>query len=215
MPDYKAWVSDPAFIVVVSGPSGVGKSSFCHAALAADERICYSVSATTRPRRGDEREGREYLFVSPAEFERMRGAGELVEWAEVHGSWYGTPRRYLESKLREGRIIILDVDVQGGLAIKREFPDSVLIFILPPSLDVLERRLRGRQSDAEEVIARRLAVAPAEIAHAVDYDYVVVNDELEAAIARVLSIVEAEKSRRERCYRPAADSRKEGGTDRA
>lgn len=214
MPDYQAWIFDPAFVVVVSGPSGAGKSSFCEAVLAADERVCYSVSATTRPRRGSERDGREYFFVTPAEFERMREAGELVEWAEVHGASYGTPRRFLDARLRAGRIVILDIDVRGGLAIKRHYPDSVLIFILPPSLEALEQRLRGRHSDSEEVIARRLAAAPAEIEHAVRYDYVVVNGDLDAAVAKVRGIVEAEKSRRERCYHPDTGPRVEGGTDR-
>ncbi len=208
MPDYQSWVSDPAFLVVVSGPSGVGKSSLCHAVCSSDSRVCYSVSATTRPIRPDEADGRDYLFVGPEEFAQMREAGELAEWAEVHAAWYGTPRRFLDEQMAAGRTVILDLDVQGGLAIKRAYPDAVLIFVLPPSLDVLERRLRGRRTDREDVVSRRIAAAPAEIEHAASYDYVVVNGEFEAAAARVRSIVTAERSRRERCYRPALpDSR--------
>jgi guanylate kinase len=152
--------------------------------------------------RPNEEDGREYFFVARDEFLRMRDAGDLAEWAEVHGALYGSPRRYLDAELARGFIVVLDIDVQGGLSIKERYPDAVLIFILPPSPAVLEARLRGRGTDADAVIARRMAAAPKEIACAPRYDYVVVNGDFETALARVRDIVGAERSRRERCYRP-------------
>jgi guanylate kinase len=188
------------FPLVVSGPSGAGKSSLCRHLLQRRPDIVFSVSATTRPMRAGEADGREYWFHDEARFRRGIDEGEFLEWAEVHGRFYGTPRGPLERQLAEGRIVLLDVDVQGGRALRRAIPDGAFVFVYPPSLAVLEARLRGRASDSAEVVALRLAQAPAEMRCYVDYDYVVVNDEWERATAAVEAIAEAEGRRLARLW---------------
>jgi guanylate kinase len=186
------------FIVVISGPSGAGKSSFVGALLERTPELTYSVSATTRARRAHEVDGRDYFYLSREEFRRRADAGEFVEWAEVHGELYGTLRSQTDRTLAAGRNVLLDVDVQGGRAVRRAYADSVLIFVLPPSLADLEERLRGRGTDSEERIRLRLENARREIAIAHEYDYAVVNDDLEAATRKVIAIVEAETCRTSR-----------------
>jgi len=182
-------------VVVLSGPSGVGKSSFVEQLLAADLNLEYSVSATTRPRRPHETDGREYLFLSREEFQRRIDAGEFVEWAEVHGEQYGTLRGEIERRLAKGRNVLLDIDVQGGMAVRHVYEDGVFIFVLPPSLASLEDRLRGRGTDPDERIRVRLENARREIELGKAYDYAVVNDDLDLALNRVVAIITAESCR--------------------
>lgn len=187
-----------ALLFVLSGPSGAGKSTFVQGLLSQFAELHFSVSATTRPRRANERDGREYHFLEPAEFQRRVDGGEFLEWAEVHGARYGTLQSEVRSSLDKGNCVLLDVDVQGGVQIKRRVPDAVLVFLLPPSLEVLERRLRGRATDSEETIARRLHNAPGEVRALLQYDYVVINDEIESTLADIAAIYRAERLRRQR-----------------
>jgi guanylate kinase len=195
------------FVVVISGPSGAGKSSFVKALLGRYPRdLVYSVSATTRSRRAHEAEGRDYFFLGREEFQRRVDAGEFVEHAEVHGELYGTLKSQTEAVLRSGRNVLLDIDVQGGRSVRRIYPDGVYIFVLPPSLADLEERLRARGTDSEERIKLRLENALREIEIAREYDYAVVNDDLEDATRKVLAIIEAETCR--------ASRRTDGGRSR-
>ena len=187
------------FVVVISGPSGAGKSSFVKALLGRyPVDLVYSVSATTRPRRAHEIEGRDYFFLSREEFRRRVDAGEFVEHAEVHGELYGTLKSQTEAVLRSSRNVLLDIDVQGGRSVRRIYPDGVFIFVLPPSIAALEERLRARGTDGEERIKLRLENARREIGIAREYDYVVVNDDLDDATRKVLAIIEAETCRASR-----------------
>mgnify|MGYP005846524473 CR=1 FL=1 len=185
-------------LLVVSGPSGVGKGTICAALLRRLPDLHLSISATTRSPRPGERNGVEYFFVSEAEFARMLAAGELLEWAEVHGARYGTPRRPVLDALDRGEDVLLEIDVQGGLQVKKSFPDAVLIFILPPSMEELQRRLAARGKDSPEAMGGRLAWAHKELQRAPDYDYVVVNETVDGAVAEILSIMAIEKRRKAR-----------------
>ncbi|MCD6386261.1 guanylate kinase [Candidatus Sumerlaeota bacterium] len=180
-------------LIVLSAPSGGGKSTVVKAILESDPNIEYSVSATSRPPRKGEVDGESYYFLSTEEFERLIEEDKFLEWAVVHNHYYGTRRDIIEEKLQRNKDIILDLDFQGGLTIKRKIPDSVLIFLLPPSMDILEKRLRKRQLDSEETIQLRLQNAANEIKYASQYDYVVVNDELEETVFIVRRIIEAER----------------------
>lgn len=186
-----------AFLIVVSGPSGVGKTTLVDRVLTVDPRVRRSISATTRPPRPGESEGRDYFFVGRDRFEAMK-AGDLVEWADVHGELYGTPKRFLEGELASGRDVILNIDIQGGDQVKRSFPGAVMVFILPPSLGALEARLRARGDLTPSILKVRLANARAEITAAARYDYVVMNDAVERAAKELVAIVTAERCRRER-----------------
>ena len=157
-----------------------------------------SVSLTTRPPRQGEREGGEYQFVTRERFLAARDAGELLEWAEVHGNLYGSPLAFVERTLSEGLHVLLEIDVQGGLTVKEKMPGAVLIFLLPPSPSELERRLRGRGTDDEEVIQRRLGNAEKELSYYKYYDYLVVNKDVGACAREVLVIVESESLKRDR-----------------
>jgi guanylate kinase len=183
------------FVVVVSGPSGVGKTSMYTRLLQERDDIEFSVSATTRPRRDNETDGKDYWFLAEADFERRLAAGEFAEHALVHGRRYGTLRAPVDEAIARGRIVLLDVDVQGGHSLRACYPDGVFVFIYPPSLATLEARLRGRASDRPEVIAERLGNAPGELAHFSAYDYIVVNDDLARAQATLAAIVAAERAR--------------------
>jgi guanylate kinase len=180
-------------LVVLSGPSGSGKSTITRA-LATSPEVWRSVSATTRPPRPGEVDGRDYQFLSAAAFERGIAAGEFVEHAQVFGQWYGTPRRPLEKALAAGRWAVLDIDVQGGRAIRRLFPEATLIFIVPPSREALEARLRGRGTESPEAVARRLAAAEREMQQGACYDHVVVNDQVDRAVAEVRDILRRRES---------------------
>jgi guanylate kinase len=171
----------------------VGKSTIADRVIAEDPDTAYSVSVTTRPPRGDERDGEDYEFVTDERFDELIERGELAEWAEVHGHRYGTRRRVVEEMTASGKDVVMDVDIQGGMSIKELYPESVLIFILPPSREVLEARLRGRGTDTEEVIERRLRNAVAELEWAERYDHTVRNDDLDVAVQNVLGIIRAER----------------------
>ena len=181
-------------LFILSAPSGAGKSTLCRELRRRMPELGYSVSFTTRPPRPGEREGVDYHFIDRDTFQAGIEAGRWAEWAEVHGHCYGTSAAVVEAALAAGRDLLLDIDVQGARQLRRRFPESVTIFIEPPSLDELARRLRARGTDAEAVIARRLANAEAELDQRHTYRYRVVNDRLEAAAARLAALVEAERA---------------------
>lgn len=183
------------FVLVISAPSGAGKTSLARALVERNARLTFSISATTRPPRPYERHGKDYFFVDEGEFERMRAAGELVEWAEVHGRLYGTPRSGIAAALAEERIPVLDIDVQGARQVRAMFDDAVLVFILPPNVDELLRRLAGRGSEDAEELRRRLRTALSELPAVGEFDYLVVNDVFEDAVATLEAIVRAESRR--------------------
>ena len=198
--------SEPAVVIqrrglmlVISSPSGAGKSTIARNLLEEDPELALSVSVTTRTRRPSEIDGRHYHFKSVREFERLRDSEALLESAEVHGNYYGTPREEVETAMAEGRDMLFDIDWQGALQLQDKMrADVVAIFILPPSMAELKSRLFRRAEDAPDVIATRLANARAEIEHWREYDYVVVNEDLDRAYAAVKAIVTAERLRRDR-----------------
>jgi guanylate kinase len=184
---------------VLSSPSGAGKSTLARLLLQKDANLQHSISVTTRPRRSSEVDGRHYHFIDAGRFRRMADDGDLLEWAEVHGNLYGTPREPVEAALRAGRDVLFDIDWQGARQIAERAPaDLVRVFVLPPSMPELRARLERRAEDAAEVIERRLRNARREIEQWRDYDYVVVNDDLERTFEVVTSILTAERIRRER-----------------
>ncbi|WP_416796084.1 guanylate kinase [Ciceribacter azotifigens] len=187
-------------MLVISSPSGAGKSSIARTLLSQpDMQISVSVSVTTRERRHSEVEGVHYRFVSQREFEGLRASDSLLEWAEVHGNFYGTPRDPVEIAMAEGRDMLFDIDWQGAQQLQEKMPaDVVSIFILPPTMAELQSRLHRRAEDTEEVIQTRLANSRSEIEHWREYDYVIVNDDLNTAIDSVKSIIKAERLRRDR-----------------
>ncbi|MBB3389840.1 guanylate kinase [Rhizobium sp. BK275] len=186
-------------MLVISSPSGAGKSTIARTLLETDKQIGLSVSVTTRQRRPSEVEGVHYHFKSVREFERLRDSDSLLEWAEVHGNFYGTPREPVEQAMSEGRDMLFDIDWQGAQQLQQKMQaDVVSIFVLPPTMTELQSRLHRRAEDSEEVIQTRLANSRAEIAHWREYDYVIVNDDLNAALDAVQSIVKAERLRRDR-----------------
>lgn len=183
------------FPVIFAAPSGAGKTTIARALLERRDDALFSISATTRGPREGERDGVDYHFRSQDEFRRMIDAGELLEWAEVHGQFYGTPRENVEVARASGRFLVLDIDVQGSRQVRALVPEAVSIFILPPSGRELVRRLTGRGSETEAVRERRLRAAREEIRAASEFDYVVVNEELESAISAVEWILAAEAHR--------------------
>lgn len=186
-------------ILILSSPSGAGKTSIARALLDTTHDISLSISVTTRTRRPSEADGVHYHFITDGQFEAMRARGELLEWAEVHGNLYGTPREPVERALESGADILFDIDWQGTQQVVGEMPDdAVTVFILPPSVEELRARLERRAEDSDEVIARRLDNARAEIAHWAEYDYVIVNRDLEESAATVRAILRAERHRRRR-----------------
>ena len=185
----------PGNLYVVAAPSGAGKSSLVKALLSQDPRLQVSVSHTTRSPRGQEQNGREYYFVSPAAFDAMIAADAFVEWAHVHSHRYGTSRQEIENRIRAGTDIVLEIDYQGALQIKALFPNAVIIFILPPSLEELRNRLIKRGEDAESVISLRMENAEVEIAQAPKFDFVIINDLFERALADLQMVVHAQRLR--------------------
>ena len=179
-------------LVVVSGPSGAGKGTICQALLE-KTTLAYSVSATTRKPRAGEVDGESYYFLSVEAFEKMIEKDELLEWAKVYDNYYGTPLKKVEEKLTAGEDILLEIDTQGAMKVHEKFPEGVYIFILPPSLTELERRIRGRDTETEDVLQKRLAAAIGEIEAGKCYKYVVTNDEVDSAVESVCAILAAER----------------------
>lgn len=190
----------PGTLYIVSAPSGAGKTSLVAALLRANADVQLSVSYTTRVPRPGEVDGREYNFVSLAEFESMDRAGEFLENAHVFGNRYGTSMTWLSARIAEGRDILLEIDWQGAAQVRKLKPETVTIFILPPSLEALKQRLTGRGTDAAEVIARRLAAAREEMTHVVDFDYVIINQDFEQAVRDLTGIVRTERLKRARQF---------------
>ncbi|MGV8986740.1 MAG: guanylate kinase [Cypionkella sp.] len=186
-------------LLILSSPSGAGKSTLSRRLMAWDPTMRFSVSATTRKPRPGEVDGREYYFKSEQDFEDLVKSGQMLEYAKVFGNLYGSPRAPVEQALAEGRDILFDVDWQGGVQIKQSMKsDAVSIFILPPSIAELENRLRARAQDSEEVIAARMAQCQSEISHWMEYDYVIVNKDLDRAFNDLVTILRAEQLRRVR-----------------
>ena len=182
-------------VFILSAPSGAGKTTLYNGLRRIYPEIALSVSCTTRAKRLGEVNGRDYRFIGEPEFERLRQRGEFAEWARVHGHYYGTPKGPLERCVALGRDILLDIDVQGARQIKTSFPEAVSIFLLPPSLSELKRRLAARGTDDREIIRRRLANAQGEIGQIIYYDYYVENRDVERAVSDLAAIVVAERAR--------------------
>jgi guanylate kinase len=180
-------------LLIVAGPSGAGKATLVRALLAADSRVQLSVSFTSRAPRDGEVEGRDYHFVSREQFLAMVNHGDFLEHAEVHGNLYGTSQSWITEAMAAGQDILLEIDVQGAQQVRRSFPEAVGIFILPPSAEILEQRLRGRGTDSEEAIVRRLANARGEIAQVSSFDYVIINEHIDLAVRDIVGIVRAER----------------------
>jgi len=192
-------VARRGLMFVLSSPSGAGKTTLSERLLKTDKDIVLSISATTRPRRPGEAHGQDYYFVSEEEFFRMRDAGEFLEWANVFGNYYGTPRPLVEATLRQGKDVLFDIDWQGAQQLDEVAGEDVVkVFILPPSREELERRLRRRAQDPEEVVQKRMAKANSEMSHWAEYDYVIVNYDLDESEALLKSILFAERLKRRR-----------------
>jgi guanylate kinase len=183
----------PGNLFVVAAPSGAGKSSLVNALLELDSHVQPSVSHTTRPPRGQEKHGREYFFVAPNEFDQLVLADAFVEWANVHGHRYGTTKKAIEDRIAHGADVILEIDWQGALQIKRIFSNAVLVFVLPPSWEELRSRLERRGEDAPDVIETRLANAAAELAQAREFDFVIINELFERALFDLKAIVHSQR----------------------
>jgi len=182
-------------IYIVSAPSGAGKTTLLQRLLVADPGLRFSISYTTRPPRTREAHGREYFFVTKEEFLRLRDQGGLLEWVEQFGHFYGTSRDYVLQSLAEGYGLVFDIDVRGAKALKKKFPYATFIFILPPSLDILERRLEDRGGLSSEALARRLEQGRGEVGEAHWYDYLVVNEHLDEALAELQAVIRANRCR--------------------
>lgn len=195
----KTVIARRGLLLVMSSPSGAGKTTLSRALLAADNQIHMSVSVTTRPPRPGELDGKDYFFISKERFFEMRDNGALLEWAEVFGNLYGTPRAAVEEALSKGRDVLFDIDWQGTQQLEQAMGDDLVrIFILPPSTDELRDRLIKRAQDAASVVAKRMAEASREMSHWAEYDYVIVNDEVAASSAEITAILTAERLRRKR-----------------
>ena len=196
-------------VFIISAPSGSGKSTLVHALLQAVPNLTFSISYTTRQPRPTETDGVDYVFIARDDFENRLARGEFLEHAEVFGNYYGTNRNTLEQAIQAGRDLVLDIDVQGARQLKMAIPEAISVFVLPPSREILEQRLRARSQDSEEVIQRRLKGAAAEVRNYSQYDYVLINREIEESAARLASIVKAErlrKARMEEEVRPILES---------
>ena len=196
----KERVTPQGVLLVVSGPSGAGKGTICQILREQLPDLGYSISVTTRQPRVGEVDGKSYFFKTVPEVQEMIAKGELLEYAEVYGNYYGTPRKYVMDLLQSGHDVLLEIDIQGALQIKERFPEGVFVFIVPPSLDELSARIYKRGTDSEEVIKRRMASAASELTYAAKYDYIIVNDIATKAANKVLTIMEAERYRVARTY---------------
>lgn len=192
-------VTSQGLLLVLSAPSGAGKTTLAHRLMKDRQDVVFSISYTTRAPRGPERDGIDYHFVDVLTFKGKIERNEFVEWAEVHGHFYGSPQATVEEAMAKKGVALFDIDVQGGHAIRRKHPEAILVYIVPPSMAELERRLRGRGTDAEDTIQRRLLGARSEIERGIaTYDYVIVNDQFDRAYEQLRAIVIAERARRGR-----------------
>ncbi|MCU6795258.1 MULTISPECIES: guanylate kinase [Paenibacillus] len=191
---------EKGILIVLSGPSGVGKGTVCKALRGCAPDLVYSVSATTRVPREGEVDGVNYFFKTREQFKKLIDTDQILEWAEYVGNYYGTPRQFVEETLNSGKDIILEIEVQGALQVKQKFPQGVFIFLLPPSLDELESRIVGRGTESEESIRSRMSVAMDEFRLMDYYDYAIVNDKVENACSRIQSIIVAEHCRKDRVF---------------
>ena len=182
-------------LIVLSGPSGTGKGTICRELLHSYPNLKYSISATTRAPRTGEQHGVHYFFLGRDEFNAMLESDDLLEYAEVYGNYYGTPRQNVMKLLEAGNDVVLEIDIQGAMQVKEKFSEGVFIYIVPPSLEELSDRIQKRGTDSPETIKRRLSCASEELSLAHQYDYVVVNDQISAAVNRVAAIIEAERHR--------------------
>lgn len=180
-------------LYMVAAPSGAGKTTLVRLLLEAEPAVRLSISFTTRQARPGEQDGREYHFVDTASFRAMIGRQELLEWAEVHGNFYGTSKKWIADQLAADADVLLEIDWQGAQQVRKLFPKAIGVFILPPSMEELERRLTGRGTDAADVIARRLAAAQAEMRHVDEFDYVIINNKLEEALLDLRAVVRASR----------------------
>ena len=180
-------------LYIVAAPSGAGKTTLVRLLLENDPGIRVSISSTTRTARQGEVNGREYHFIDVHSFLEMVNRGEFLEWAEVHGNYYGTSKRWIESEMKAGRDVLLEIDWQGAQQVRKSFPEAIGVFILPPSLEALNERLSGRGTDSAETIARRIAAARDEMRHVDEFDYVIINDDLQQALGNLLSVVSASR----------------------
>ena len=185
----------PGTLFIVTAPSGAGKTTLVSGLLARDPLVKLSISYTTRAPRAGEEDGRHYHFVDVPAFRQLRDKGEFLEWAEVHNNYYGTSKGWLEAQIRAGKDILLEIDWQGAQQVRKVFPKAVGVFILPPSVEELERRLRGRGTDSEDVIARRVLAARGEMRHVAEFDYVIINEDLPTAIDDLVGVVRASRLR--------------------
>ncbi len=184
-------------LLIISAPSGAGKTTICQRLLAKRKDLRYSVSCTTRAPRHGEKNGKSYFFLSRDEFKKKISRHEFLEWAMVHDEYYGTPRHFIDDSNKNGANVVMAIDVQGAMSVRRKHPSAVLVFVLPPSIDALKSRLAGRR-DGKESVAKRLANSRSELAAAHDYDYMVVNDDLDKAVEQISSILTAESLRTSR-----------------
>ncbi|ABB15039.1 MULTISPECIES: guanylate kinase [Carboxydothermus] len=180
-------------LVVVSGPSGAGKGTICQEIRKRNPNLFYSISATTREKRVGEIDGVHYYFIDRQQFEKMIANDEFLEWADVYGNYYGTPKKPVFEALARGQDVILEIDIKGARQVKKTYPEGVFVFILPPSISILEERLRKRGTDKEEIIVKRMQMAWEEIANCDWYDYLILNDDLETAVNDLEAVLTAEK----------------------
>ena len=193
---------DP-IIIVLSAPSGSGKTSIVEALIKRLGGMARSISYTTREPRGEEKNGEDYIFVSPEEFERMKNNGEFLEWEENFGSYYGTSRKQIEDMLNERKDVIMCIDVKGARKAKKEYPESISVFIMPPSIQELENRLRRRKTDEEEQVAIRLRESKQEVAASDEYDFLVINNKLDEAVEELKQVIEKERENRTKINKKA------------
>ncbi|GAQ26064.1 MULTISPECIES: guanylate kinase [Tepidanaerobacter] len=186
-------MSEKGLLIVVSGPSGVGKGTLCNALVKNIDNLFISISATTRPPRTGEVNGVNYIFMNQENFEEKIEEGQFLEWAKVYNNYYGTPKEFVIEKLKEGKDVILEIDIQGAAQVKKNCPNGVFVFIAPPSLEELRKRIINRGTDNEESINLRLKSAKEEMRASFDYDYVIINDDLDKAVLKLQSVILAER----------------------